>query len=138
MSTPRYPWWAYAKNMIRQYPDLAEQYAALHQQRVTHGYTDVPGGGGDGRPLENTAIQELPGVKQKEFDAVRLAIEQPRQRYKHGETRLAVIEYVFWSGYKGRRLLDQAAYKVNYSYDTVKIFHHDFIMLVAQFYGLLE
>ncbi len=137
MSTPRYPWWGYVKNMIRRYPDLAEEYAALHQQGVTPAYSGMPGGGGEGRPLERTVLRELPGVKQKEFDAVRLAIEQTRQR-PNGKVRLDVVDYVFWSGHKGRRLLSEAAEKVHYSYDAVKGFHHDFILLVAMFYGLLD
>lgn len=135
MSTPRYPWWPYVKNMIRRYPALAEEYAALHQQGVTPAYSGMSGGGGDGRPLEQVAARELPGVKQKEFDAVRLAIEQTRQR-PNGQARLAVVDYVFWRGHKGRRLLAEAAEKGHCSYDTAKKYHREFILLVAQFYGL--
>ena len=137
MSTPRYPWWGYAKNMIRRYPGLAEEYAALHQQGVTPAYSGMPGGGGEGRPLEQTALRELPGVKQKEFDAVRLAIAQTRQR-PNGKTRLDVVDYVFWQGHKGRRRLAEAAEKGHCSYDTAKKYHREFILLVGLFYGFLD
>lgn len=137
MSTPRYGWWPYVKNMIRRYPDLAEEYAALHEQGVTPAYSGMPQGGGEGRPLEEVAIRELPGVKQREYEAVHKAI-QDTKRYQNGQARLAVVKYVFWGGHKGRQLLAEAAKKGHCSYDTAKKYHREFIMLVASFYGLLD
>lgn len=138
MSQPRFGWWSYVKNMIRRYPDLAEEYAALHEQGVTPAYSGMPQGGGEGRPLETVATRELPSVKQREFDAVHKAIQVTKSRCQNGKDRLAVVEYVFWSGHKGRQLLYEAAEKVHYSYDAVKKFHREFILLVASFYGLLD
>lgn len=137
MSTPRYGWWSYVKNMIRRYPDLAEEYAALHEQGVTPAYSRMPQGGGEGRPLEEVAIRELPGVKQREYEAVHKAI-QVTKRYQNGKERLAVVKYVFWDGHKGRSLLAEAAKKGHCSYYTAQNYHRDFIMLVASSFGLLD
>lgn len=137
MSQPRFGWWSYVKNMIRRYPELAEEYTNLHEQGVTPAYSGMPQGGGGGRPLETVATRELPSVKQREFDAVHKAI-QATERYPNGKERLAVVEYVFWSGHKGRRLLYEAAEKYHFSYDSVQNFHRDFIVLVASFFGLLD
>lgn len=135
-STPKYDWWPYVKGMIRRYPGLAEDYNALHQQGTTPSYSGMPGGGGEGRPLEDIAARTLPGVHQQEYDAVTAAIAKTRS-LPNGAARLEVIKYVFWEGNRGRRLLSQAADRVHYSYDAVKEFHREFIRLVASNFGLL-
>lgn len=134
MSRPRYDWWPYAKGMIRRYPDLAREYADLHTQTITQGYTGMPGGGGDGRSLEGVAIRELPGTRQREYEAVRRAIAVTAL-YPNGQSRLKVIRLVLWDR---SRTLEGAALAVPCSIATAKRWHGDFIRLVGKMYGLLD
>ena len=95
MSRPRYDWWSYVKGMIRRYPTLKEQYADLHSQSMTANYSGMPRSGGVSRGTETVAVRELPGTKQREYEAVRRAIEQT-ERYPTGADRIKVIKLVFW------------------------------------------
>lgn len=74
MSRPRYDWWGYVKGMIRRYPALCRQYWDLHSQSVTALYGPQGGAGDDARKTERMAIRELPATKQREYEAVRLAV----------------------------------------------------------------
>lgn len=134
MSTPRYDWWPYVKGMIRRYPVLAEQYRDLHTQNLTADYSGMPKGGAVGRGLESLAIRELPGTKQREYEAVRQAIEIT-QRMRSGGDRLLVIRLVLWDGTHN---LYGAARRVHCGYRTAVRYHGDFIKLVALHYGLLD
>ena len=74
MSRPRYDWWGYVKGMIRRYPALCRQYWDLHSQSMTALYGPQGGAGDDARKTERLAIRELPATKQREYEAVRLAV----------------------------------------------------------------
>ena len=134
MSKPRYPWWQYAKNIIRQYPALKKMHDKLHRQSITPSTSGIQGGGGVSRGTENTALRTLPGKKQLELDAVQQAIEATA-RLTTGNDRLKMIDIVFW---KESHTLSGAAYAIGISYDTAINYHGDFIMLVAYFRGLIE
>lgn len=133
MSKPRYKWWSYVKEIIRQYPALQEQYEGLHTVSMVANYSGMPRSGA-GRALEDLAIRELPSTLQREYEAVRRAIETTK-RYKNGEDRLKVIDLVLW---KGSRTLAGAAMEVPCSTITAKRWHGEFIHLAAQFYGLVD
>ena len=77
---------------------------------------------------------ELPPIHQKEYEAVRKAVEATRQR-KDGTDRLKVIQLVLWD--KSHTLVG-AAMKVPCSERTAQEWHREFIRLVAQNFGLLE
>lgn len=134
MSSPRYDWWPYAKGMIRRYPQLWEEYAALHSQSVTANYSGMPRGGAGGRIIESLAIRELPSTKQREYEAVQRAIEIT-ERYRNGRQRLAIIRMVLWDR---QYTLEGAALQIPCGYMTARRYHSDFIMLVAKNYGLLD
>lgn len=134
MSKPRYDWWPYAKGMIRRYPELREQYADLHSQSVTASYSGMPHGGGVGRPIEALAIRELPTNSQREYEAVRRAIETT-ERYRNGRERLRVIKLVLWDR---SHTLEGAALMVPCSWRTAAQWHGEFIKLTAKYYGLLD
>lgn len=134
MSRPRYDWWGYVKGMIRRYPALCRQYWDLHSQSVTALYGPQGGAGDDARKTERLAIRELPATKQREYEAVRLAIEQTRLRL-NGDARLRVIDLVLW---KNRYTLYGAAQAVHVSVPTVKRWHGEFIRQVAKNYGLMD
>ena len=133
VSKPRYRWWGYAKGMIRDYPALKERYEELHSISAVANYSGMPRGGGD-RSLENIAIRELPTTEQREYEAVRLAIEVTK-RYRNGADRLKVVDLVLW---KGSYTLAGAAMAVPCSLRSAAQWHGDFIRTVAKNYGLMD
>ena len=134
MSTPRYDWWSYVKGMIRRYPALTERYRDLHSLSMTADYSGMPRSGGDGRGLERVALRELPGTKQREYEAVRRAIEDTK-RYRDGAERLKVIKLMYWGG---SCTLAGAALAVPCAAATAKTWHGEFIRMVASHYGLMD
>ena len=134
MSKPRYRWWGYIKNVIRAYPGLRKEYEALHEQSVTANASGMPGGGGVSRGTESVAIRELPFTKQREYEAVRCAVEYTRN-FKNGELRLKIIDLMYW---KNSHTLAGAGQKVGYSYDRARQIHQEFIVAVATYYGLMD
>ena len=134
MSSPRYDWWPYVKGMIRRYPALRAQYADLHSPGVTAGYSGLPPARGASRATEELAARELPSTAQREYEAVRRAVEQTA-RYPNGRERLAVIRLVLW---ERSHTLEGAAMTVPCSPRTARRYHTGFIMQVAKNYGLLD
>lgn len=134
MSKPKYDWWGYVKSMIRRYPQLKEEYADLHTQAVTASCSGMPGGGGAGRAVEEVALRELPATRQREYEAVRRAI-MVTERMKSSRDRLKIIDLVFW---KRTHTLEGAAMAIPCSYVTAQRYHSEFIVLVAEAYGLLD
>ena len=130
----RYDWWGYVKGMIRRYPALRREYDELHEQSMTADMSGMPHGGSVGRSTEAIAIRELPSTRQREYEAVRLAIGRTKL-LPNGEDRLRIIDLVFW---KRSHTLDGAAYKTGYSYRTARRYHSEFIKTVAAYYGLMD
>ncbi len=134
MSKPRWPWWPYAKDMIRRYPALRAELGEIHSQPVTPCYSGVVGGGGARRATEDVAIRELPTNKQREYEAVRRAIAVT-ERMTAGRDRLTVIDLVFW---RRSHTLSGAALTIPCHYKTAQGWHKEFILLVGWFYGFLD
>ena len=134
MSKTRYKWWGYIKAVIRAYPSLKKEYEELHEQSITAKLSSVPGGGGVSRGTEDIAIRELPCTKQREYEAVRRAIDATK-RIEGGDRRVMIIDLVYW---KNSHTLAGAAMKAGYSYDRAKQMHREFIVTVAKYYGLLD
>lgn len=132
MSKTKHKWWGYVKNVIRDYPELAKEYAALHTQPITASVSAMPGGGGAKRGTENIALKELPAPKQREYDAVSNAISAIKN-LKTAKEREKLVRMVFW---EQSHTLAGAAMQLNISYDTAIDYHSDFIMLVAWHMGL--
>lgn len=133
MSKPRYRWWGYVKGMIRAYPELHRQYADLHSPAMTADYSGMRGRGG-GRGVETLALRELSGTEQREYEAVRQAIETT-ERYRNGRERLTVIRLVLW---ERSHTLEGAALMVPCHIVTAAVWHGDFIKLVAKNFGLMD
>lgn len=131
MSKPKYRWWGYMQKAVYAYPVLKREYEELHRQSITSGMSGMPSGGGENRGTENIAIRELPQDDQKEYDAVRRAIELTRGM-PQGKIRLRIIEQVFW---KKRKNLQDAGESVGYSYKAAREIKSVFIKLVGQQYG---
>ena len=134
MSKPRYAWWGYVKNMIRRYPSLKAEYEELHSQSVTAQYSSLPHTEGVSRGTEMVSIRGLPSTRQREYEAVRRAIEQTRG-YANGKERLAVVNMVLW---KRSHTLEGAALQVPCTNRIAKQWHGEFIRLVASHYGLMD
>ena len=133
MSEPRYPWWGYAKSMVRNYPGLRKEYNELIAQSVVPGYSAAPGGGGDPRKAESAALRVLPSPYQKEMESVESAIRHTKV-FKDGEERIKLIDLIYW---RRTHTLSGAALKCNVDYSTGKRWHRDFIRCVGAFHGLL-
>ena len=134
MSKTRYGWWGYVKDMIRRYPGLKAEYVDLHTQMVTSNYSGTRGGSGGGRVVEGVALRELPTTAQREYEAVRRAIDAT-ERVSASRDRLKIIDLVFW---KKTHTLAGAALTIPCHYNTAQKYHAEFIMMVAAFYGLLD
>lgn len=134
MSKPRYKWWGYIKNVIRAYPVLRKEYEALHEQSVTANTSGMPGGGEVSRGTENIAIRELPSTKQREYEAVRRAIEYTKH-FRNGKERIEIINLMYW---KNSHTLAGAGLKVGYGYDRARQIHQEFVVAVATYYGLMD
>ena len=78
MSKPRYNWWPFVLNIIRDYPAKRAALKELHEQRITVNISGMPMGGGASRTIENVALRQLPRQEQKEYDAVHEAIRQTK------------------------------------------------------------
>lgn len=130
MSKPRQPWWGYARNMIRIYPERKKELEELHSQQVT-AMNCGPGGCGNKRRTENIALRQLPKSKQQEYDAVNKAIETTL-KLKNGCSRMEIISLVYW---KKSHTLEGAGCKVGYAYKEAREIHRDFVRLVGAYYG---
>ena len=131
MSKPRYKWWGYIKNVIRAYPGLKREYEDLHEQSITANLSGMPGGGGVSRGTENIAIRELMPTAQKEYEAVKRAVEIT-SRITNGEMLIKIIALSYW---KNAKSLYDAGCSVGYAYKTTRKIHGDFIKLVGFCYG---
>lgn len=132
MSKPRYGWWSYAKHIVRSYPALKREYDELRAQRIAANNTGLIGVGNYTRSTENAALRQLPRARQRELDAVEMAINKTKL-LRSGSDRLKVIDLVLW---KGTHNIDGAALHLYISADTAKLYHRDFIRLVGFCYGL--
>lgn len=135
MSKPRYRWWGYVMAILRAYPELCAKLQQLKEQHITVSYEPSGGGkGGIARPTESAALAELRGTEGKEYNAVRQAIEYT-SKLRNGAERNALIDMVF---FKKSHSLEGAAIALFISYSTAKRWHKEFILAVADFYGLLD
>jgi len=133
MSKPRYNWWPFALNMIRDYPVRKAEYNDLHDQKITADLTGMPGGGSAYRTVENIAVRLLPQQEQREFDAVHKAIEYTRI-LPDGSLRMKVIRLSLMGKVYS---IPGAALVANISERTARRYRWQFVMLVGHTYGFL-
>lgn len=134
MSKPRYNWWPFAINMIRDYPARVEKLKELHQQKVTADMNGMPRGGGASRVTEGITLRELPDKQaQREYEAVHKALARTKTM-KDAELRMKIIRLTLWKGYT----IPGAAPLVHASEDTARRYRWQFIMLVGRMYDFLS
>ena len=132
MSKPRYNWWPFVLNMIRDYPVRARDYKALHEQKITANITGMPGSGEASRTAEGVALRQLPVQEQREYDAVHNALTHLR-RLPDPKLRQDVVRLTFWRGYS----IVGAANTLHVSERTARRYRWQFAMLVGLKYGFL-
>ena len=132
MSKPRYRWWGFAKNMIRDYPGLKKNLAVLHQQNTTADNSGMPKGGGGGRTVESIVLRQLPQDDQKVYDAVTRAVEITQLR-DDGEDHMKLIHLMYWA--EKPITAKAASVRLHISDVTAKRWHGDFVRLVGKCYG---
>ena len=132
MSKPRYGWWSYVKYMVRNYPRLYREWEELKTVSVTPNYSAIGHGSGISKPTEQVALRLLPEVKQKEFDAVREALNETADG-PDGSYKIELIKTVYW---RQTRTLYGAAHMIGISERTARRWHTAFVYLVAKKYGL--
>lgn len=133
MSKPRYNWWPYALNMIRDYPSRKMEFDALHEQKITANTSGIPGGGGSSRTVEQIALRQLPQSEQEEFDAVDKALNRVRMT-PDAVDRLKVIQLTLFQNYR----IFEAERKLNLSARTIRRYRYQFIALVGWMHGRIE
>ena len=133
MSKPRYNWWPFVLNMIKDYPARKKEYNDLHEQKVTANLSGMPGGGGASRTVEDIAVRKLPHQEQLEFDAVRKAVECTRSM-EDGEQRIKVVGLTLW---RQSHTVPGAALALNIPERTARRYRWRFVMLVGYTYGFL-
>lgn len=131
MSTDRYGWMGFARWMVRKYPERAAALGDLHAMKVTARYSLEPGGGGPERTTEAVATRQLPEDEQKEYDAVRAALERVIAA-PDADARLKLIRMVHWDRSCG---LYAAAQKIGISEITAKRWNGSFLRDVGRNYG---
>lgn len=132
MSKPRYLWWGFVRGMIRAYPTLKSELDDLQEQGIAANLSGMPRGGGDGRTVENLALQQLPKDSMEMYDAVAKAVRAAEAR-TDGRERIRLIRLMYWV--KEPRPMQIAALHLHISETTAKRWHGDFVRSVAKNYG---
>ncbi len=133
MSKPRFDWWSYVKRMTRKYPQYCRELQELKVIPSTPNYDAVGHGSGISKPTEQVALKRLPVSKQRDYDAVRLAVEET-ERQSNGRHKIELIRLVYW---KNSHTLTGAAYKIGIEQQTAWFWHRDFLRLVGLHRGLI-
>ena len=135
MSKPKYRWWTFAKNMVRDFPAVEEEWKDIHAQSITANMSGMPRGGGAGRTVEAIAMRQLPPEDQKLYDAVTRA-RAHTMLLPNGADRMKLIRAIYWSG--KTKTVQAAARCIPVSEVTAKRWHGDFVRLVGVHYGFKD
>ena len=118
--------------MVSIYPQLQKEYNDLHAVSTASSLCAVPAKSAFSRSTEDIALRELPPARQRELDAVNLAIELTKLM-KTGDDQIKLIDLVYW---KKSHNIAGAAMILYVSEITAKRWHADFIRRVGFCYGL--
>lgn len=137
MSKPHYFWWGYVRACIRDYPVKCRQMEEKRQGkdnglpcvRIQHLRRPT-----EGRALACLSGAGFTGQKRREYDGVRMAVEDTALM-KDGKERIRMIRLMYQdSGFK----LTRAAEEVHISERTARRWHGEFVRLVASHMGLMD
>lgn len=116
--------------MARNYPFLREE---LYERMSA--YSGKRDDMGVKRPTENAAMRELPGIKQKEYTAVRKALDVSETMNGSGSIRVKLVDMVY---FQQSHTLYGAAMALHISERTAKRYNGDFLRAIGVAYGFLE
>ena len=133
MSKPRYNWWPFVINMIKDYPQRRADLKTLREQKITASISGMPKSGGESRSIENLATRCLPYQEQREHDAVMLAMKRIKN-LPDWKLRQGVIRLTLWRNFN----ISGAAIQLNISERTARRYRWQFILLVGRMYGFLS
>lgn len=128
MSKQREQWWGYVKAVVRAYPGYKAELERLKACSITPNYNATGGGSTASRKTETIALRQLPEKEQKKFEAVQEALKQTN-RQCNGQWRCRMIELVY---FRKSHTLQGAAQECHISYATARLWHREFINLVAR------
>jgi len=136
MSKPRYNWWGFALNMIKDYPGRKKELEEIQRQNISAKINTAPGGGyrSVNRPTEAAAARQLPLCDQREYDAVQKAVSATGAQ-RDGETRLKVVSLTL---FKNSHTIPGAALKLGISEDKAKKYRWEFVMATGAAFGLID
>ena len=134
MSKPKDDWFYTVVGIVRNYPERKREYTELHEQSMSAEITGMPRGSGTTRTTEMFAIREMAPMKQKEFEAVRAAVEVTK-RLPNGEIRIELIRRVYWQN--GKSTLKAVYPQLHIAQATAERWHGAFIRLVGEFLGYI-
>ena len=132
MGKPRYNWWGFALNAIRDYPEYRRRLQELQQQTMVANNNGMPRAGGASRPTESVALRQLPAQEQREHDAVRAALARTA-RMNNGKIRQEIVKLTMWQGYT----IEGAAMIVHVAPSTARRYRWQFVLLVGRTYGFM-
>lgn len=132
MSRPRYRWWSYVKAVIRYYPKHQADLEDLRRPSMVATHTGMPHTSNVSDPTAQTATRQLPTQDQREYDAVRLAVERTRCM-PNGHLRLKMIRLVYWDR---THTVDGAGFQVGFRSAQARRVNGAFIRQVAKNLGL--
>ena len=135
MSRYKFDWWPQAVWAVRNYPALKKEYEELHEQSLSQKLTGMPGGRCTARATENIALKQMPPQKQREYEAVRRAIDTT-VKLPDGQKRKDLIDRMYWQGKK--LTITQVMYQVNAGDALAKRWHREFIWLVGKNMGYVS
>lgn len=128
MSKPSKQWWSYVKNIVRDYPYYKAELDRIKACSITPNYNTTGGGSSTSRKTETIALRELPEKEQKKYESVKEALQQT-SRKTNGKWRCRMIELVY---FRKSHTLQGAALECHISYATARLWHREFIYLVAK------
>ena len=135
MSRYKFDWWPQAIWAVRNYPARKDEYEEMQEQSLSQKLTGMPGGIGVTRAVENIALKQMAPQKQREYEAVKRAIDTT-MKLEYGQKRKDLIEMVYWKG--GKLPITQVMYQVNAGDALAKRWHREFIFLVGKNIGYIR
>lgn len=135
MARTKYPWETYVRSMIIRFPEFEREIEELRRPSLVPPMDKVGHSSGVSHPTEAAALRELPPTKQRQYDAVRLAIERT-ERLPDGVLRMKLIDLMYWTPV--RYNLHGAALRIPCSARTASTWHTNFIRSVGMYAELME
>lgn len=134
MSKPKDDWFKNAVWVVRNYPARKKEYEQLHTPSTSSDVSGMPKVSEVSRTTENLATRTMAPMKQKEYEAVTMAIDVTKM-LPDGDRRLDMIARMYWHGKKLN--IDDVIYPVGVAEATGKRWHGAFIRLVGEFLGYI-